>query len=63
MFFPAVPGFVVQVEADGSFNSGTLLESLADGRVVAHGTGKAVLRALQPGSAGALVWCVFTSGR
>jgi hypothetical protein len=62
-YFPAVPGHQVQVEAGGSFASGALLDTQADGRVVAHGTGKPILRALQAGSAGQLIWAVFTSGR
>jgi hypothetical protein len=61
---PAAPGHVVQVEAASSFSDGVLLETLADGRVVAVGSGKAVLRALESSSgAGVLVWAVFTSGR
>jgi hypothetical protein len=62
-FFPASAGGHLQVEASASITSGALLETLADGRVKPHGTGKAVLRALESGAAGALIWCVFTSGR
>jgi hypothetical protein len=61
---PASPGWVVQVESAASFSNGVPLETLADGRVQAVGSGKAVLRALESSSgAGSLVWAVFTSGR
>jgi hypothetical protein len=61
--FPACPGGQVQVECSTSVSAGSLLETTSDGRVKPRGTGLGVLRALQAGSAGDLVWCVFTSGR
>lgn len=62
-FFAASTGQQVKVEASVSISAGAELETLADGRVMPRSTGKAVLRALESGAAGALVWCVVLSGR
>jgi hypothetical protein len=62
-FFAAHAGLEMKVELAASASAGAELETLADGRVKPRSTGKPILRALESGAAGALVWCVVLSGR
>ena len=57
--YVSCPGVPVQVEAGGSFAVNALLETMADGRVKVQASGRAVMRALQAGAAGVVVWAVF----
>lgn len=61
----AVPGFMEVVEASAAFAAGTILATIADGRVRTKGAGElGVMRALEASSgAGYRILAVFTSGR
>lgn len=60
----ALPGQPFKVMAGGSFNAGASLATDGIGRAVQASAGAvAVARALEAGSAGNVVWAVFTSGR
>jgi hypothetical protein len=65
MLIGAVPGNRCTVEAAAAFASGTILATLADGRVRTKGAGEiGVMIALEASAgAGSIVWAKFTSGR
>jgi hypothetical protein len=62
-FFTSSAGQEMKVELAASASAGAELETLADGRVKPRSTGKPILRALESGAAGSLIWCVVLSGR
>lgn len=62
--FRGAPGLEVQVECGATVSAGYPLATMSDGRVKQRLSDEvAVLRALENGSAGSLIWAVFLSGR